>query len=73
MILFFTLFFFKYSLRLPPLSDLQNVEREEISLLEEFLGTFDEKYFSKYLKVKPSSSECLVNLVGNVVRIEVRQ
>jgi len=47
MISFFTPFFFKIFLTLPPLSDLQNVEREHVTLLEEFLGTIDKKYFSQ--------------------------
>lgn len=47
----------------PPLSDLQNIEREKITQLEEFLGTIDEKYVSKNLNVNLNIGECLVNLV----------
>lgn len=45
-----------------PISDLQNIERKQITLLEEFLGTTDEMYFSKCLKVNPNKGEYLVNL-----------
>ena len=65
-ILFFTFFFLKYFLTLPAFPDLQNTEREQITLLEEFLGITDEKYFSKCLKVNPQIREYLINLVFNV-------
>lgn len=61
--LIFYFFLFQIVLTLPPLPDLQNVEREHITLLQEFLGTIDERYFTKYLKVNLNTSECLVNLV----------
>lgn len=46
-----------------PTFRLANYRKETITLLEEFLGTTDEMYFSKYLKVNPSIGEYLVNLV----------
>lgn len=61
--LIFYSFLFQIFLTLPPLPDLQNVEREHITLLQEFLGTIDERYFTKYLKVNLNTSGCLVNLV----------
>lgn len=46
-----------------PISDLQNIARKQITLLEEFLGTIREMYFSKYLKADPSKGDYLVNLL----------